>query len=269
MRRVAVAGLVGALAGACSTPPPDPAPAAVSTRTLDHSAWDRVLRRHVRPATARGVELSGVDYQALLRGDADYKAYLAQLGRTELSGLGRDELMALWINAYNALCIRLVLEHWPLQSIRDAGGRLFGRVWDLPAGVVAGRERSLDEIEHRILRPMGDPRIHAAIVCASVSCPDLRPEAYVAARLGQQLDEQVAGWLANPGKGLRLDRKAGTLELSAIFDWFEEDFAAQGVLGFVLRHAPGPDRPYLEQHRDELRLRYLDYDWGLNTAASN
>jgi uncharacterized protein DUF547 len=270
MRRLAFLGLFGVVAWSCSTPPPEepgPVPTA-STRALDHSAWDRVLRRHVRRVTIRGIELNGVDYEALRRGDPDDDAYLKQLAETDLSGLGRDELLALWINAYNALCIHVVLQHWPLQSIRDAGGRIFGKVWDLPAGVVAGRERTLDEIEHHILRPLHDPRIHAAIVCASVSCPDLRPEAFVAARLGQQLDEQVALWLANPGKGLRLERDAKRVTLSPIFQWFAEDFGPDGALGFVSPRAPSEARPFLEQHGGELAVGFFDYDWGLNTASA-
>jgi hypothetical protein len=247
---------------------PVPASAGQSGR-FDHSAWDRVLARHVRPGRIHGVDVAVVDYEALRRGDADYDAYLGQLAAADLSGLSRAELLALWINAYNALCIKVVLDHWPLESIRDAGGKIFGQVWKKPAGTVAGKVRSLDEIEHEVLRKMDEPRIHAAIVCASVSCPDLRAEAFVADRLDVQLDEQTHLWLASPEKGMRLDRERRTLYLSSIFDWFAEDFRKSdgSVPAFVARYAPKAERGFILQNAGALKLKYLDYDWALNAAS--
>lgn len=113
------------------------------------------------------------------------------------------------------LAIKTVLDHWPLQSIRDAGS-FFSPVWKKPAGMVAGKVRSLHEIEHDILRAMHEPRIHFAIVCASVSCPDLRPEAYNAAQLDDQLDDQATIFLSRQQKGLRIE--ANGVQLSKIFD---------------------------------------------------
>ena len=253
----------------CSVPPagpPTPIPT-ISTHSIDHSSWDRVVRRHVRPVLMRDIQLNGVDYAALKQGDADYTTYLEQLSKVDLQGLGRDELLALWINAYNALCIHVVLEHWPLESIRDAGGAVFDKVWSKPAGVVAGKMRTLDEIEHQILRPMGEPLIHASIVCASVSCPDLRTEAFVAKNIHQQLEDQMALFLANPGKGLRVERDAKRVTVSSIFKWFSGDFGSDGALPFVIANAPEADRAWLDSNKAELKVNYFDYDWGLNTAS--
>jgi hypothetical protein len=114
---------------------------------------------------------------------------------------------------------------------------------------------------------MGDPRIHGAIVCASVSCPALRREAFDAARLDAQLDDQMRRFLASPGKGLRVDAAGGSVHLSRIFDWFDEDFeAAGGALAFAARYAPEPARAWLAAHPDA-RVRWLPYDWSLNSLA--
>ena len=177
---------------------------------------------------------------------------------------GRPEALAFWINVYNVLAIDLVVRHPGVTSIRDVGS-WFRPVWDREAGRVAGRARSLGEIEHGILRPLGDPRIHAAIVCASVSCPPLRREPFEAARLEAQLDDQMRSFLASPAKGLRLDAGARTVALSRVFDWFAEDFAASGgALAFATRFTPEDARAWLEAHADRVRVEWLPYDWDLN-----
>ena len=128
-------------------------------------------------------------------------------------------------------------------------------------GVVGGKETTLHVIEHEILRKMGDPRIHAAIVCASVSCPDLRQEAFTAENLDVQLDDQLKQFLANPGKGLKIDRVDKRISLSRIFDWFEEDFEPKGgVLKFIARYVPEKDREWIAKGS----VSYLDYNWDLN-----
>ena len=121
----------------------------------------------------------------------------------------------------------------------------------------------MDEVEHKILRKMGDPRIHVAIVCASVSCPDIRTEAYTAERLNDQLDDHSRKFLANMGKGLRVDEKKKRIYLSSIFKWFEEDFVSQGgVISFVSKYV-SPDRKKNLQDFGS-NLKYLDYNWDLN-----
>ena len=223
--------------------------------------WDSyasLLKTHITSGEKHGVRLNLVDYPGLAR-DKRWPKLLAQLTRFDLHQLTtRDEKLVFWINTYNILAIKTVLDHWPLQSIRDAGS-LFSPVWNKPVAVVAGKMRSLHEIEHEILRPMGEPRIHFAIVCASVSCPDLRAEPYDVASLNRQLDAQVSAFLARPHKGLLLQH--GRIRLSKIFDWFEDDFQAHGgVLNFVLQYRP--DIP------EGTRLAsYLDYDWSLNSTS--
>jgi hypothetical protein len=178
----------------------------------------------------------------------------------------QDQALALWINAYNILAIDLVLRHYPVASIRDIGS-LWSPVWKHEAGTVAGRSVSLHEVEHEILRPMGDPRIHAAIVCASTSCPSLWRRPYSASAIGEQLDDAMRRFLASSGKGLRIDRANGRLHVSPIFKWFQEDFdALGGVATSIRRYAPEAARPWLATSGRNAPIDYLSYDWSLNQA---
>ena len=155
----------------------------------------------------------------------------------------------------------MVLDHYPVKSIKDAGG-FFTSVWKKKVGIVGGKTRTLDEIEHRILRKMSEPRIHAAIVCASVSCPDLRREAYSAEYLEQQLDDQLRRFLANKNKGLSIDSRQKKVQLSSIFKWFKEDFDSKGgVVKFLIPYVPQDGQAVL---RHGPRISYLDYNWNLN-----
>ena len=166
------------------------------------------------------------------------------------------------------LAIDVVLRSYPLDSIKDAGS-LLRPVWKRPAGTVAGRSVTLDEIEHQVLRPLGEPRIHAAIVCASVSCPSLRREAYRGERLEAQLEDALRRFLADPSKGSRLEAEAGVLRLSAIFDWFAGDFEARGgVRAYLAPRLPEASARALRERGASLALRYFDYDWRLNDTAS-
>jgi len=236
------------------------APAGAACPGPAWAAWGRALEAHTR-------EISGpigvaVDYRALGE-DPAWREVVGSLGGCRPAQLAsRAERLAFWINAYNILAIEMVLDHHPVESIRDIGWFL-QPVWGKEAGTIGGRAYSLDEIEHEILRPMGEPRIHGAIVCASVSCPPLRREPYVAKRLDAQLDENLRRWLADPQTGARLE--GGTLYLSKVFDWFSEDFEpAGGVVAFVRPYLPEAMRRRLPA---EPRVRFLDYDWTLNSAA--
>jgi len=205
-----------------------------------------------------------VDYAAL-KADPDWKRLVEDLARVDPDDLlGRDERLAFWIDVYNVFAIDIVLQNHPVESIRDIGSFLWP-VWKKEAGRIGGRGYSLDEIEHDILRPMGEPRIHGAIVCASISCPDLRREPYRPETLDAQLDDNVRDWLAHDDKGLAIDRAEETIRLSRIFDWFEEDFEpVGGVLAFVTRHAPPAEQGWLEAHAAEADVEYFEYDWRLN-----
>ncbi len=226
---------------------------------FDHDLYDRVLAGYTRATDdVAGVR---VDY-ARLRTAPEWPRLLASLAAVDLAALTEAERFALWINAYNVLAIDVVRRHWPLESIRDVGS-LWSPVWKREAGVVAGRTVTLHEIEHEILRPLGDPRIHGAIVCASTSCPSLRRESFRAARLDAQLDDTLRGWLANPQKGARV--AADGVRVSKIFDWFEEDFAAGGgVLAFVRRYLADDARAALDALGPSPGLSYFDDDWNVN-----
>ncbi|MBS4051201.1 MAG: DUF547 domain-containing protein [Methylomonas sp.] len=216
----------------------------------------RAVLSHVKPGTKNGVKLALVDYPAVKADGSLDKAYQALTAFDPKRLNGRDEQLAFYINAYNILALKTVADHWPVGSIKDVGS-LFNPVWDKPAGELGGRTVSLGEVEHKILRPMGEPRIHLAIVCASVSCPDLRDEPYTAAKLSAQLDEQAKRFLENTGKGLIVDQDK--IRVSQIFDWFEKDFAAGGGVGAFLKHY----RPELP----ELKIKTsIDYDWSVNSS---
>ena len=238
---------------------------ALPARALDLDLYAQLLERHTRSVD----DLAGtrVDYAALAS-SADWRRLVASLDGTDVAGLGgRDEKLAFWINVYNILAIETVARNWPVESIRDVGS-LLSPVWKKTAGRVGGRAVTLDQVEHEIVRPLGDPRAHAAVVCASTSCPSLRREPYEAARLGAQLDDAMRRWLASPGKGLRIDRNSNTVWLSKIFDWFPEDFeAAGGALVFATRYAPESERAWLRERGASARVRYLDYDWAVNAAS--
>jgi hypothetical protein len=244
-------------------PVPSAEPRAADTSGFDHSALDRLLRTYVD-------RKGRVDYAALQgrRGEA-LQPYLDRLARADLAAMGRDGRLALWINAYNALTLDLVARRYPLETIWAAtpGPAEPGKEespFAVEVGPVADTMRTLDEIEHEIIRVRFDePRIHAALVCAAESCPRLRREAYTGERLDRQLDRQMRRFLHDPTKN-RIAPEADTAFVSRIFKWYGSDFGA------------GPDAlqaalaPYFE---DPVRRRlaaadyavgYLDYRWALN-----
>lgn len=233
---------------------------------MDLDLWAKLLERHTRSVS----DLAGtrVDYAALGR-DPDWRRLVGGLAAAPepAAGAPRAERLAYWINVYNVLAIDVVVRAWPLRSIRDAGS-LLRPVWKREAGRVGGRAVTLDEIEHAILRPLGDPRIHAAIVCASTSCPSLAREPFRAERVDAQLDAAARAFVADRGKGVRLE--GAGLRLSRIFEWFGPDFASQqaqgrsGVLGFVRRHADAELAAAIDRLGDDPPLAYFDYDWSLN-----
>jgi hypothetical protein len=216
------------------------------------------------------VSAGRVDYECFQARENELDRYLSTLARTDPSTLSEAARIALWINAYNAYTIKLVLTRYPeLESIRDIPRR-----WKIRRWTVGGERYSLDEIEHEILRKEFDePRIHFAIVCASISCPDLAPEAYTADRLEEQLDRAARGFLASRDKGFRLEAVPGEgarraeVRLSSIFKWFRKDFERRGsLIEYVLPLIPAQDRRSLESHVENVRVRFLDYDWNLNDA---
>lgn len=217
------------------------------------TSYQEVLN-HVKPGVKNGVSLMLVDYRTIkAKGRLD-KAY-QQLSVFKIERLSnRKEKLSFYINAYNILALKKVADYWPTNSIKDSGS-LFTSVWDKPAGTLDGETISLGQVEHRVLRAMGEPRIHLAIVCASVSCPDLRNEPYIASKLDDQLDDQTRQFLNNKGKGLYINKKA--IHISKIFDWFDEDFDnSGGVKAFIKRYRT--DLPALKL------IANIPYDWATN-----
>lgn len=248
-------------------------PAAGTGPRFDHSAWDRCLKAHVRPGATIGpiTGVHAVDYAAL-SADPDFDAYLRQLAAADVRALGARERLALWMNAYNALCCAHIVRHLrgarapPLGSILELKGAQGEPVWDRPAGAVGGRDYSLNEIEHAQLRQQwAEPAVHACIVCASASCPNLRREAFDAERLEAQMADQLADWLANPTKGFKVEGPRRVC-MSRIFLWFEDDWrVAGGVRPFLLaRPLPAGGAAALGSGRTA--VRYFAYDWSINRA---
>ncbi len=230
----------------------------VQAASPDWQSYAALLHNHVHAGKVDNIRLNLVDYAAWAN-DKRWPALLASLRDFDTEKLiSRNEKLAFWINTYNILAIKVVIDHAPLKSIRDAGS-FFSPVWKKPAGIVAGKTRSLHEVEHKILRSMDEPRIHFAIVCASVSCPDLRLEPYRAITLESQLGNQARLFLNTPGKGMKITEN--NIYISKIFDWFAEDFAPYGgVDAFIRKYRTETALPTAS-------LSYLDYDWSLNGAT--
>jgi hypothetical protein len=217
------------------------------------SAYAEVLKS-VSQGTKNNVKLALVDYRAL-KENGKLEAAYQQLSNFPVKSLSnKEEKLAFYINAYNILALKMVIDHWPIDSIKDVGN-LISPVWGKSAGNIDDKTVSLDEIENKILRPMGEPRIHFAIVCASVSCPDLRNSPYTASGLNTQLNEQVQQFLGNADKGLRINNNS--IQISRIFDWFEKDFKSVGGVEAFIRSYRA-DLPKLPIKDD------MNYDWNVN-----
>lgn len=238
--------------------------AAIGVGPFQHDRWDKLLKANV---SAEGY----VDYGSFKGKDsAELKAYLKEIGDADLEALGdKNDKKAFWINAYNAVCIQMIIDAKVPATIPHAV--LFGENIFTPRTYkVAGALRSLDDIEHRILRKdFKDPRIHAAVVCGALSCPRLRPAAFTGAKLDAELDEECRSWVAveKTKKGERknhLDQKDRVYNVSKIFEWYEEDFggSSEGVLEFLKKYADEADRAFLEKNK--VRVSYLAYDWSVN-----
>ncbi|NOQ65290.1 MAG: DUF547 domain-containing protein [Methyloprofundus sp.] len=212
----------------------------------------------VQQGEKHGTSLALVDYAALKESGLLEKVY-QQISAFPVESLsGRDEKLAFYINTYNILALKTVVDHWPLESIKDVG-HIFSPVWRKDAGMIGGKSVSLDDIENKVIRPMGEPRIHLAIVCASVSCPDLRNEPYTATKLNKQLDEQANAFLRNNKKGLYITKDE--IVVSKIFKWFKQDFDKVGGV-----------ESFIRAYRVDLPISYaigadIDYDWSINAVS--
>lgn len=218
-----------------------------------HSRWSGILAGSVKDGT--------VDYEALHKDPSGLKDYLDSLERVTKAPYAswtEDQKLAFWLNAYNAYTVKVILDHYPLKSIRDIGSwRSVFNMKLVPLVLLFGEKASLNNIEHDVIRKeFAEPRIHFALVCASKGCPPLRSEAYRAEDLDRQLQDQTRTFLRTE-KWNRWDPASKTLHLSKIFDWYGEDFVkAEGsVHKFVSKHLDVPA---------DARIQFLDYDWTLN-----
>ncbi len=229
---------------------------------VDLTTWDGLLRTYV-DADGR------VDYRSWLTGQPTILAdWLAQ---QSCETKGHQDHLAQWINLYNAFTIQAVLSRYPIASIRP---KLLGlpnwigflRFFQQPVHRLGSQLFSLAQIENRMLRECGqDPRIHFAIVCASLGCPLLRGEAYTPERVEQQLQDDLVRFVNNPQK-VRLDAEAGILHCSRIFQWYRADFlaASPSIAAYILPQLQGAT-----DSKAELRLAFLPYDWSLNQRMSS
>jgi Protein of unknown function, DUF547 len=238
------------------------------------AAWNGLLEKHVKWLPDN--KQSRVDYAGFKADRTELKRVLDTLSavsKSEFDAWPKPQQMAFLINAYNAFTVELILTKYPdLKSIKDLGS-FVSSPWKKKFFKLLGEERYLDWIEHEQLRPnYADPRIHAAVNCASIGCPALRSEAFTAARLDAQLDD---GMLRFMGDRTRNRVKGGTLEVSAIFKWFREDFekghrGLASVEDLFAKYAVQLTDDAGEQARlkaKTLAVNHLDYDWSLNAAG--
>jgi hypothetical protein len=248
----------------------------------EHTAWTALLKQHV--VLLDGGRASQARYAGFQQDRAALKSYLdslSQVTQQEFDGWSKAQRMAFLINAYNAYTVEKILTRYPsIKSIWDFG-KVFGNPFRDRFFSLLGRASMLDQIEHETLRKPGaydEPRVHFAVNCASVGCPMLREEAYVAERLDAQLEEQARRFLSDRSRN-RYDAENGRLEVSRIFDWFKEDWTS-GYRGFegkavpirtreqyfaayaaLLADSPVHQKQALDQKAE---IRFLEYDWDLN-----
>jgi len=233
-----------------------------STLTVDHSAWTNFLQQYV------SLGPNGVNrlyYQGITTQDrSSLDNYVDQLTATEIRSMSKESQKPFWINLYNALTIQVVLDHYPVDSIKDidiSPGFFSSGPWAKKLVTIEGQELSLNDIEHRILRPIWkDPRIHYAVNCASMGCPNLQRKAFTAKNSDVLLDKAAREYINHP-RGVNID--GGDLVVSSIYDWFQEDFGDSEAA--VIKHLMQYAAPGLKQ-----KLQGFDdidddrYDWSLN-----
>ena len=248
--------------------------AAAHGKDFDHSAWDRVLKQYE-------AEAGRVDYAALRANREEFDRYIVQIAARSPESHpqdfpSREAQLAYWINAYNALTVRGVIDNWPTKSVRDLGF-LFGffRRSDYTVG---GKKVSLNTIEHDVIRKQfSEPRVHFALVCASLGCPKLRREAYVPERLEQQLEDGARHFI-NEARNLAVDSAGQRVTVSKIFDWYGGDFekyvkarglskTASPILDYVLQYANDANQSAILALKSP-KVDYADYSWEINAVSA-
>jgi hypothetical protein len=235
------------------------------TGHFDHGIWDEILKNHAKENGRK------FDYVGLKKEEAKLDYYLRSLADVELSSLSRNELLALFANAYNAYTVKSILEHistdgtYAIKSIRDISD-----VFDIEKHRVGGFTLSLNNMEHNILRPLfKDPRIHFAVNCASISCPPIPIDAFRGASVDRQLDEATESVLSSPDY-VRVED--GELKVSKILQWYGSDFVSEGykdaekdLKSFIRKFTSGDVRKWIDSHSPS-SVKFMKYDWNLNRS---
>lgn len=225
------------------------------TTPPSHQIWDELVKVHVKP---NGL----VDYRGFIRDKPKLEQYLKLISENapDRKTWSKNQQLAYWINAYNAFTVKLIVDHYPVKSIRDLGPELkiplIKDVWHYKFFKIGGVESSLDEIEHSILRKeFEEPRIHFAINCASVSCPPLLNEAFTAEKLESQLQKVAVTFVNDPSRN-KITPDA--VQISSIFSWFKGDFTEKGsLIDFLNLYSKVKIKP-------NAKVSHLDYNWDLN-----
>jgi len=251
--------------------------AATQALAYDHDIWNVLLDRHVQALD--GGKVTAVDYRGMADDRemlAEYLQQLAGVSQKQFDALPRDDQLAFLINAYNAWTVELILTGYPdIDSIKDLGS-FFQSPWKKEFADLLGEKRTLDEIEHDLIRGSGryhEPRIHFAVNCASIGCPALKKDAYQAGVLEAQLEEATSLFLADQSRNRLID---DTLEISSIFKWYREDFesgwrGADTLPQFLALYRDSLGLSDAETARlvaGDIDIEFLDYDWSLNSTEA-
>ena len=219
------------------------------TPKVNHDLWTNLLQQYVS-------ENGKVNYKGFVKEKNQLERYLNTLSANPVgSNWSEAEQMTYWINAYNAFTVKLIVDHYPLKSIKDISNGILSKPWDIKFFKIGGVNFDLNTIEHEILRKQFiEPRIHFAINCASFSCPKLRNEAFVAERLEEQLEDQTKSFINNSDKNIINE---STTKLSKIFNWFESDFTkVESISSFIKKRS--------DSFSEQNEVEYLEYIWTLN-----
>jgi hypothetical protein len=242
------------------------------THALEHQSWDQLLDQHV--SWSEDGHASVVNYEGFDANRGKLKDYLEQLSSVDKGAYeawSDDRQLAFLINAYNAFTVELILRHYPdIDSIRDIGN-IFSGPWDKDFFRLLGEKRTLDELEHNMIRVwFNEPRIHFAVNCASVGCPALRPEAFTGEHLEQQLADSTRRFLGDRQRN-RVDASDDRVHVSPLFKWYEDDFANGDVKAYLASHASR--LADTEEQRQLLKrggftIAHTEYDWNLNVREN-
>lgn len=215
-----------------------------SVKDVDHSKWNALLKKNVSPN-------GNVNYKGFLRDKKELEAYLDILeANVPSKSWSRNATLAYWINVYNAFTVKLIVDNYPVHSIKE-----ISNPWGKKFFTLGGQKYSLEQVEHEILRKMGEPRIHFAINCASISCPNLLNEAYTEAELSKQLAQVAKSFINDKTKNTITKSK---IEISEIFNWFAGDFKTKGsVIDFLNQYSN-------IKIDSKAKTTYKNYNWNLN-----